>query len=138
MIDPALDGVEYIEIYNRGEYPINLKDVYIGLLNGQNVYSYLQLISNVDLAIYPNTYWVICTDKEKLKKQHANANDQIIELNIPALNNSKATWRLVYKDGSLIEETTYDTKWHFMLYSNTKGIALERISLNDVPSTLQN
>lgn len=139
MLDPGQDGIEYIEITNNGNHPVNAKDILIGLINNQNSFSYLQPISHIGLAIYPGTYWVISGNEIKLKSKHHLNPQQLLTLkNLPALNNQSAHWQLLYKDGSVIDKIIYDAKWHFRLHSNTKGIALERISLNEATQSAQN
>lgn len=91
MLDPSPEGIEYIEIYNTGFSPINAKDLLIGQVNSQNAYTYLKALSNKDLAIYPRTYWAICSNADVLKSKHTVNENQIIEIpNLPALNNAKS------------------------------------------------
>jgi hypothetical protein len=139
MLDPDQNGIEYIEITNNGSYPVNAKDLFIGLLNNQNSFSYLQPISHTDIAIYPDTYWILTGNEIKLQSKHQPNPHQLLAIkNLPALNNQSAHWQLLYKDGSVIDKIIYDSKWHFRLHTTTKGIALERISLNEATQSPHN
>lgn len=130
LFDPNPDGVEFIELYNRSEYAVNLSQLIIALRNDKNeIKSPYRILSKGEIVL-PKEYKLISVNSEKIKLQYT-VNDEfaLVEVKkLPSLANDKATIVLMDTIGTIIDEFTYTNKMHFGLLENTKGISLERIS----------
>ncbi|MDQ3534378.1 MAG: lamin tail domain-containing protein, partial [Bacteroidota bacterium] len=69
LFNPRTGGVKFIEIYNKSEKFINLKNWHLGNeLDIQN--SSIKLLSNEDFIIEPKSFLAISQDSEKLKSEY--------------------------------------------------------------------
>lgn len=111
---------EYIEIVNRSEKVLNLQDWQVG----DN--SSLTTISDSNFVLLPDTFLVLSTDPEALNSTFGNI--FMLEVSLPALNNTTDQIRLYDASGDLVDSLEYTPDWAGV------DIALERRSL-EVSST---
>jgi len=119
MYAPSSGEPEWVEIYNRTSFPINLKN-----------WKFSDAASTItitisDIEIFPNSYIVLTRDSSILN--YFNVGSEIIEFSLPALNNTGDA--VVIKDslGIIIDSLSYLPSWG----GNTDGKSLERISEED-------
>ncbi|MFT3846025.1 MAG: lamin tail domain-containing protein [Lacibacter sp.] len=132
LFNPKADGTDYVEIINRSSKIINLKDLFIANRSSAGIISNLKQLSIANIAFFPGEYLVLSEDEQLVKKQYT-AKNLAAFINIssmPSFPDDKGTVVLVNYTGAVIDELTYDEKWHFALISNAEGIALERIDPN--------
>lgn len=117
MIDPSppndLPEIEYIEIKNNSDRTINLQHL-----------SLSDISSKVPLPFYlleANNYLLLCSDLSLFP----NINNAM-EINLPSLNNSSDSVRLLLHDSVLIDEVNYQENWHTV--TTEGGISLEQIN----------
>ncbi len=113
---------EYIELINRTEEAINLKDWQIG----DN--SSLASISDSIFILPPDTFLVITSNLEDLKTVFGNF--LALDVSLPALNNTTDQIRIFEEDGNLVDSLEYESDWGGV------DVALERKNL-DVSSTFK-
>lgn len=130
LFDPNPEGVEFIELYNRSEYAVNLSQLIVALRNDKNeIKSPYRILPKGEIVL-PKEYKLLSVNSEKIKQQYAT-NDEFALVDVrrlPSLANDKATIVLMDTIGTVIDEFSYTSKMHFGLLDNTKGISLERIS----------
>ena len=136
LFNPLDGGVDFVEIINRSDKKLNLKDLQIGNYFA-GVPGNLKSITTDYFFMNPQEIFVLCNARNTLIQYHPNANEnQIIELeSMPAFNNNQGTAILVL-DSLEIDQFSYDETMHFDLLSETKGVALERIN-TEVPTQQQ-
>ncbi len=132
LFNPKSDGTDYVELYNRSNKIINLKELFIANRNSTNVISSLAQISLQNIAMFPGEFLVVSEDETIVKRQFVAKNLSAFEniSSMPSYSDDKGTVILTNNAGKIIDELVYDDKWHFALISNTEGIALERIDPN--------
>lgn len=125
MYAPKSPEPEWVELYNRTEQPINLKNWRIG--DSQT----LKTIT-IDFVINPNDF-VLIASKDTIFSIYpwlsSNVNKVLI-LSLPALNNDEDAVRIYDQYGNLI-----DSVYYFSSMGGTNGFSLERIS-PEQPSNL--
>jgi len=116
MYAPSTGEPEWVELFNRTASPINLKKWKFSDASSTIT------ITNIDVLIPANDYLVLSRDSSILN--YYNVGSEIIEFNLPALNNTGDA--VVIKDslGVIIDSTYYLPSWG----GNTEGKSLERIS----------
>jgi hypothetical protein len=122
MYAPTTGEPEWIELYNRQAFPINLKNWEFSD-NASTV-----IITTQSVEIPANSFVVLTRDSSLLN--FYNVQSAIIELNLPALNNTGDA--VVIKDsiGIVIDSLFYLPEWG----GDTGGRSLERIS-SEISST---
>ena len=132
LFNPQPDGFDYIEIYNRSNRVIDLKQLYLATRNGTHQLTGITLVSATSWLLFPGEYRVLTENKFWLQQQYLiKDHSLIIELPaLPSLPDDKGTVVLMNMQGAVVDELRYDHSWHFGLINDEEGIALERINYN--------
>lgn len=126
--EPFVDGSEYIELYNRSEQELSLKDVCISTRKSDG-----SLNTRYPLEAYPQTlqagdYLLLTKSIEGVENFYSlPASLNWLECKLPVLSNTGSTVVLYREEGEIIiDEVSYSSKWHAPTVKNKKGVALER------------
>ena len=126
--EPFVDGSEYIELYNRSEQELSLKDVCISTRKSDG-----SLNTRYPLEAYPKTlqtgdYLLLTKSIEGVENFYSlPASLNWLECKLPVLSNTGSTVVLYRGEGEIIiDEVSYSPKWHAPTVKNKKGVALER------------
>jgi hypothetical protein len=126
------NSVDFIEIYNKSSKIIDLS-----LLRLSNWDTINQLPLNAG-NLAPEGYHILPGQFLSVTESSKKVNDHYFSRNpvwfcqsdeLPALNASGGTVSLVRNDGSLLEFAYFSPEMHFPLLNETKGVSLERISM---------
>lgn len=140
LFNPKPDGTDYVELYNKSNRIIDLKDLYIGNRTAGNAIGSLRQLSAESNLLFPQAYVVITENAGMIQQQYLAKNpDVFIEISaMPSYPDDKGVVVLLNATGAIIDELHYDGKWHFALLDNTEGISLERISYSKPTQDAQN
>ena len=132
LFNPKPDGVDYVELYNRSEHIIDLKDLYIANRSISGIPGSLKQLSVSSHLLFPQDYMVITENANIIKQQYYAKNPEaFLELSsLPSYPDDRGTVVLLNATGRLIDEVSYSEKWHFKLIDNNEGVALEKIDYN--------
>ncbi len=132
LFNPQPNGFDYIEIYNRSNRVIDLKQLYLATRNGTHQLTGITPVSTTSWLLFPGEYRVLTENKFWLQQQYLIKDPAlIIELSaLPSMPDDKGTVVLMNMQGAVVDELQYDHSWHFGLINDEEGIALERISYN--------
>ena len=126
--EPFVDGSVYIELYNRSEQELSLKDVCISTRKSDG-----SLNTRYPLEAYPQTlqagdYLLLTKSIEGVENFYSlPASLNWLECKLPVLSNTGSTVVLYRGEGEIIiDEVSYSPKWHAPTVKNKKGVALER------------
>ncbi len=130
MFDPKVNGVEWIEIYNRSEKVIDLTEIYFCSQDNFGNLNYINQVAPGGYLILPQKYIILSTDGSAIKSQYntPNAEGFIDMPSTPSLNNDSDYVLLVNTSQTVIDKLHYYSSWHLPLLTDTKGISLERIN----------
>lgn len=132
LFNPKADGTDYVELYNRSNRIINLKELFIANKSNTGVVANLRQLSLQNMLLFPGEFLVVSED-ERIVKRQFNAKNVSAFINIssmPSFPDDKGTVVLLNNTGAVVDELAYDDRWHFPLITNTEGVALERIDPN--------
>ncbi len=132
LFNPPPNGTDYVEIYNRSNKIIDLKQTYIANRNNSGSISGIAQLGGESHLLFPQDFMVVTENTAKVKAAYITQNsDAFIEItNMPSFNNDKGTAVILNAQGEVMDELTYNEKWHFNLIDNPEGVALERIDYN--------
>lgn len=133
LFNPISPGVEYLEIYNRSDKVIDLKEILFGTIKESfpnPADTTLKTICAESRIILPHSYMLLSTDKEIVKYQYDIDEDyNFLDVeSFPSLPNDEGHVIICDKNRMAIDEMKYSDKIHYELLSVTQGVALERIS----------
>lgn len=135
LFNPADDGVDFVEIYNRSDKIIDLKELMLGTIEINQFEpndTVLKSVSAENALLLSADYLVLTTDPFKVKEQYLTVNPSgfIRMASYPSFNNDKGTVILATASGSTVDVFTYSEEMHYPLLNSFDGVSLERIHFN--------
>ncbi len=135
LFNPLGDGVDYVEIYNRSNKIIDLKNLKISSVkktppNPPDTIT--KNISEKGQLIFPEDYFVLSKNPDIVKQQFytSNPNGFIKIESFPSYNNDQGISIIKNKNNLIIDIFEYSEKMQFPLLNYYDGVALERINYN--------
>ncbi|MCF8366095.1 MAG: lamin tail domain-containing protein [Bacteroidales bacterium] len=134
--DDLLTGVDFVEIYNRSQKILDLKNLLLATEDEDSG----ELISPKELStegylFFPEEYLVLSVNPEVVKAQYftENPNGFIKMESMPSFNNDEGTVVLVTKGFLPVDRMKYSESMQYPLLTTFDGVSLERIHF-DRPS----
>jgi hypothetical protein len=132
LFNPAPTSNDYVEVYNRSNKIITLRNAYIANRSTSGAISSITQMSAEDYLLFPTDFIVLTEDADLVKNTYvANNPDAFIELNLPSYNDDKGNVIILNEQGAVIDEIAYKDDWHFKLITEEEGVAIERINYDD-------
>ncbi|MCT4664727.1 MAG: gliding motility-associated C-terminal domain-containing protein [Flavobacteriales bacterium] len=118
--------VEYIEIYNQNEYPIESSQLVLGVYTDQWNY---QNLPEKNQYISAKSYAVLTKNKKLLEVEYDLPEESnLIEMHdFPNLNNTGGKIGFFNTSIHQIDQACYESSWHSSGVENTENKALEKI-----------
>lgn len=129
LFNPPPGGYDYIELYNRSNNTIDLKQLYIANRSAAGTLAGIQQVAATSRLFFPGEYIVLTENARWLQQQYLVREPAVVVQlsSLPSMPDDKGTVVLTNAQGTVVDEIQYDHKWHFALISNKDGVALERI-----------
>lgn len=131
LFDPVTGCVDFVEIFNRSDKVIDLKDVILANYDtiGLVISDYNE-ISTQPFLMLPDDYFVLSTDSAAVKNYYKTSNPQgfINMVSFPTMNNEDGIVALTSKGGDVIDLVAYNVSMQYPLLNSVDGVSLERIS----------
>jgi len=133
MFDPKDNEIEWVEIYNRSDKVIDLKEVFLCSQDNHGNLIKINQVAPKGYLLFPKKYMVLSTDADLIKSAYNTVNQNgFINLSlIPSLNNDSDFVVLTNTSQEVIDKLHYHSSWHLPLLNNTKGISLERVNFEN-------
>ena len=132
LFNPPSAGSDYVEIYNRSNKIIDLKQTYIANRNTTGIVSSIAQLSAAPYLFFPEDFMVITENVDWVKSSFITKNPGafITIATMPSFNDDAGDVIILNAQGNITDELKYTDKWHFKLLDNKEGVALERIDYN--------
>ncbi len=132
LFNPKPNGNDYVEIYNRSNIVIDLKQLFIANRNSTNTISNIKAMSADNFLLFPQDFMVLTENIGLVLNNYVaqNINAFTIVPSMPSYNDDKSNVVVLNAQGNVVDELAYDEKWHFSLLRDVEGVALERINPN--------
>lgn len=130
LFNPYSGGSDFVELYNRTNKPIALKNLFLATWNESSQTIKTKTNIPTELAIQPKDYIVITTDTTFLKSHYTVKNPkQMIQIkSMPTYSNAKGSVIVTLNDSTIIDIFHYSESYHYTWLSDVKGVSLERRS----------
>lgn len=138
LFNPISPGVDYLELYNRSDKVIDLKDIMFGTIKQSFPNppdTTLKELCFESRIMLPHSYVLLSTDKEIVMEQYYNPDavpNFLDTESFPSFPNEEGHVIICDKGRVPIDEMKYSDKMHYDLLSVTQGVALERISFENL------
>lgn len=126
LFDPGTGGTDFVELHNRSQKVLNLKNYYLANFDNDTVDNIKVIPDN--LYLFPGEFIVLTADSAfQLAQFPAAVPGRFYQMSLPALNNDSGTVYIFHSDSTLLDKVTYFADWHFSLIDDTENKTLERI-----------
>jgi hypothetical protein len=130
LFNPPDRGVRYVEIYNRSpkiidlkDYTLSSKDTITGVLNG------IREITAESWLLFPDDYMVLTPDPAIVQSQYMTNNPlNFIPMTLSSMTNTSGIIVLASKGQKITDMFIYREDMHYVLLTDKKGVALERLN----------
>ncbi len=141
LFDPFEAGCEFIEIFNRSEKVIDIKNFKLGLTGEiPGEISQVYDLIGYHYTLYPGEYLALTENRNLLLKTYYCKNVyKVLEINkLPVLPNKQGDILLLDAGKNKIDEFIYSDDLHYSLITNQKGISLERVDCDQPTNSPEN
>lgn len=133
LFNPPAGGIEYVEIYNRSQKVIDLKN--IRLASQDTILNQLTSVREIAPAghlIFPGNYIVLSANPDLVRKYYQTTNPRgfIKMASVPQFANTRGIAVLCDPNETILDRLVYTEDMHFPMLTTVKGVALERIDFN--------
>ncbi|HEX6181824.1 MAG TPA: lamin tail domain-containing protein, partial [Chitinophagaceae bacterium] len=129
LFNPSPDGTDYVEFYSKSDKIIDASTLFIANRNSTGSIVSARKMSETPFLIFPGDFIVATADAQLVRSRHhvAHPINLLLVPQLPSFPDDKGNIVLLNQQGTIIDELSYDEKWHFPLIANREGVALERI-----------
>lgn len=128
LFDPRTGGVEFVEVHNRTQNYISLKNWSLGTVKVGQPGSF-KVISPTDLLLAPNGFMALSSNSKILSEQYPTERERTLVTvpSMPTFVNEAGGVALRDAAEKLVDVFEYRESDHASLLTDTKGVSLERI-----------
>lgn len=129
MLDP-FDGTDsyYIEIYNRSDKIIDLRDLKLGK-GGEQIPEKAITIMPEGCQLFPENYFVLCNNRElTLEQYNVPYSERLFQIDsMHAYSKTSGVIHLTDNAYTSIDRFLYDKEMHYAMLISMSGVSLEKI-----------
>lgn len=136
LFNPYSGGSDFVELYNRSDKVIDLKDLWISNTNDDGSVKDSYQITNISRLILPQEYCAFSTDIADLYNHYTIEHSENLYkvAKMPSMPDDKGTIIITGRAFDTIDIVSYNKSQHYKLLSSQDGVSLERINY-DVPAS---
>jgi hypothetical protein len=139
LFNPRPTGVDFVEVLNRSDKFVNLKNWSIANVDGDQLTN-VKVVTTDDFMIAPGAYLVFTTNKDIIKGEYILAHEEriLVVAEMPSLPDDDGS--IVITDGAnhIIDKLQYSQSMHSIFLKDDEGVSLERISPSESADNIQN
>ena len=132
------ENADYVEIYNRSDHIIDLKEVKIGY-GGDTLPHKAVIAASKGWQLFPKAYVALCKQKRITMQQYICKDEtRLVDCDsLPDFAISKGVIHLTDRSLQSIDRFSYTEEMHYSKLLTTKGVSLERLYA-DMPTQDEN
>jgi len=129
LFNPKSGGVDFVEIYNKSDKHISLKNWALANFDGSTAIN-PKTVENESLIIPPKSFLVFTTEPSTLKAHYPRTIESVCTTNmLPSLPDDEGSIALVDSLGNVMDAFLYNDSYHVIFLKDKEGVSLERVSL---------
>jgi len=131
LFNPRPGGVDFVEVFNRSDKYINLKNWSLANFENGEIRN-ANIMSTNDVLLSPDSFLAITPNGIVLKDHYPLAMEtNFLIATIPSLNDDAGSVALVSDSGLNLDYLIYEDDFHTSLLKDKEGVSLERISAHE-------
>jgi hypothetical protein len=130
MFDPLADQTEFVEVYNRSERVIDLKDLILARADAEGAIRSFSNQQPLSYWLFPYCYAVFTADAGLFTKAWPLADPAVVaeRPDMLSLTNEESQLILMERNQKQLDVVTYSPDWHYPYLEEDKGVSLERLN----------
>ena len=131
LFNPRPGGVDFVEIYNRTDKYIDLKDWQLANVTNATVGNQKKIIET-NFTLPPRQFLALSTNSKTVLSQYSQAKStRLLEVpQLPSFNDDQGGVVLIDPQRRIFDRFDYNQDFHFALLDDRSGVSLERINYN--------
>lgn len=139
LFNPKPEGTDYIELLNRSDKILDLKEVFIANTNTDNSIKDYYPIAPEGYILMPKQMIVLSENGLLVQSQYYTPNSSLLwDCQLPSMNDDEGSCVLMDLQNRRYDQINYEDNMHFKLLDNKDGVSLERIDFNRPTSDRSN
>ncbi len=140
LFNPRTGGEDFVEIYNRTEKLISLKNWSLANLDGAGKIANIKPIIASDFILQPKQFLVLTRNAKAVQSQYFKAvKYNFLEMpSLPSFPDDEGTVILLNDTKKVFDKLNYSEKMHHPLIDDKAGVSLEKINYNLPSADLNN
>jgi len=133
LYDSRTNGTDFVEIYNRSEKVIDLKDLWLASRDATTgELESVKETSPEGRLMFPGEYLVLTADAQIVQSEYFSPSPSafVTMESFPSYTNEEGTVVLLTPAMKIIDEFSYYPELQFALLTSTDGVSLERINFS--------
>ena len=140
LFNPTAGGADFIEIYNRTNKILSLKNLILYNWDNNKQPNDITLIDTSGAVILPHSFVVFTSNPSWVSEYYKKCDSTVFfkVSPLPTMADDAGYIRLTDETKTIIDELGYSKSMHFQLLSNFEGVSLERISYDVSSAEISN
>ncbi|GAB3512455.1 hypothetical protein GCM10027442_23730 [Emticicia fontis] len=140
LFNPRSGGEDFVEIYNRSDRFISLKDWALANIDATGAIANHKPISNTNFILQPKQFLVLTRNSAIVKAQYFKAvSENTLEMaSLPSFPDESGTVILLNENRKVFDRVDYSEDFHHVLIDNKDGVSLEKADYNLPSSVISN
>ncbi len=132
LFNPRSGGEDFVEIYNRTDKLISLKNWSLANVDGTGKIANIRTISTTDFVLQPKQFLVLCRTASAIQNQYFKAvKTNFLQLaSMPSFPDDEGSVVLLNETQKVFDRFDYTEKMHHPLVDDKEGVSLEKIDYN--------
>jgi hypothetical protein len=140
LFNPTAGGADFIEIYNRTNKILSLKNLILYNWDNNKQPNDITLVDTSGAVILPHSFVVFTSNPSWVSEYYKKCDSTVFfkVSPLPTMADDAGYIRLTDETKTIIDELGYSKSMHFQLLSNFEGVSLERISYDVSSAEISN
>lgn len=132
LFNPRSGGEDFVEIYNRTDKLISLKNWSLANVDATGKTANIRTISTTDFVLQPKQFLILCRTASAVQSQYfKSVKTNFLELSsMPSFPDDEGSVVLLNETQKVFDRFDYSEKLHHPLVDDKEGVSLEKIDYN--------
>lgn len=130
LYNPYKGGSDFVELYNKSGYPINLQKLYIAKRDDNDSIVNVYQVTTEYTLVDTGAYIVLTQDTANVASTYKHGGLFLQLKSMPSFPDDEGTVLILDDRDTIVDEFHYNDDMQLPLLSNTEGVSLERIDYN--------
>ena len=128
MFHPKDGGVPFVEIYNRSEKILDLKELRLSTYRSDGVLDTGKRVTDGGWQLFPGGYICMSKDAKTVCSQYPCVAENMLEMSAFPTYAQSGGRVVLLERGIVLDDFAYSEKMHYPLLADVAGVSLERVN----------